>query len=70
MCILQQIEIFFSKSFDLYLTEKEDEALTEHHSIFGVPALKIIDISDKINMETYCEVTKNGSLSELEAESA
>ncbi|WP_342512482.1 hypothetical protein MKY34_17975 [Sporosarcina sp. FSL K6-1522] len=47
-----------NKRFALYLAEKEDEAHAEHHRMYGVRALTILDVSDKMDMETYCETTK------------
>lgn len=47
-----------SKRFALYLAEKEDEARAEHRRMYGVLALTILDASDKMDTETYCEDTK------------
>ena len=47
-----------SKRFALYLAEKEDEARAEHHRVYGELAMTIMDVSDKMDMTTYCEVRK------------
>lgn len=47
-----------SKQFALYLAGKEDEGRAEHRKVYGVLALIIIDVSDKMDMETYYEDTK------------
>lgn len=47
-----------SKRFALYLAEKEDDARAEHHRMYGLSALNIIDESHKMDTETYCEDTE------------
>ncbi|MFJ7933255.1 hypothetical protein [Sporosarcina sp. NPDC096371] len=47
-----------SKRFALYLSGKEEEARTVHQRMFGVRPHTILDASDKMDMETYCEDTK------------
>ena len=47
-----------SKQFAIYLAAVEDDARAEHQRIYGVAAFKIIDVSDKMDTETYCEDIK------------
>lgn len=47
-----------SKQFALYLAEKEGEARVKHHKVYGLLAVTIQDVSEKMDTETYCEDTQ------------
>ena len=47
-----------SKQFALYLAEREDEACSEHHRVYGELGMTPIDVSEKMDTSTYCEETK------------
>lgn len=47
-----------SKTFALYLAEKEEEVRAEHRRIYGEVALSILDMSNKMDTSVYCEETK------------
>ncbi len=47
-----------SKRFAIYLAEREDEVRAEHQKVYGELALTILDVSDKMDAEVYCEDTQ------------
>lgn len=46
------------RRFAVYLAEREEEARVQHFRIYGVPARRVMDVSDRMDASVYCEETR------------